>query len=72
MASGSMANGFVVYTLVGPTGGYNTCTVHQCCAAKVTILMVMSVSNPDMLPFDVMSSCNLEWSSVCVPLSKSQ
>jgi len=29
-------------------GGYSTCIVHQCSAAKVTILMVMSVGNPDM------------------------
>jgi len=42
-----MASGSLFY-MAGPTDGYRTCAMHQHYAAKVTILMVMSISNPNV------------------------
>jgi len=42
-----MASGSSIYT-AGPTDGYGACTICQQYAAKVTVLMVTSVSNPDV------------------------
>jgi len=42
------ASGSLIY-MAGPTDGYGACTICQQYAAKVTILMVMSVSNLDVM-----------------------
>ncbi len=47
--------------MAGPMDGYGTCAIHQHYAAKITVLMVISVSNPDVT---VTSSCNPEVPSV--------
>jgi len=56
--------------MVWPTGGYGTCTMHQCSAAKVTVLMVMPVGNPDMQSCGVTSSGNLEVAICPCPIVK--
>jgi len=42
-----MASGSSIY-MAGPTDGYRACVICQQYAAKVTILTVTSVSNPDV------------------------
>jgi len=43
-----MASGSLIYT-AGPMDGYGACAICQHYAAKVTVLLVMSVSNPDVM-----------------------
>jgi len=58
--------------IVRPTVcGYGACTIHPCCAAKVTILAVTSVVTWMWWSCSMTSSHNLEVPSVCVPLSRS-
>ncbi len=44
----NMASGSLIYT-AGPMDGYGACAICQHYAAKVTVLLVMSVSNPDVM-----------------------